>query len=286
MFLLVSDKFQSNEPEELQSDHCEVVWSRIKIKGVQDLYVGAFYRPPSATEPEYLDHLSSCLSRIPRGAHLWLGGDFNLGDIDWEDECPVPKAVNATQCPQLLSVVKDAFLEQMVSSPTRITEYSSNLLDLFLTNNRTLVNKCEVIPGIGDHEAVYVESSMRPMKVKTPPRKVFQYKKANYDQMREDLRDYQTDFTEQTKDSSANDTWTKFEEKLKELTNKHIPSKMLSGNKIMKPWMDRTVEAKQRKVKKLFAKQKTNRQSQTQEAILKDQVPGPKGRTSSLLEIC
>ena len=144
----------------------------------------------------------------------------------------------------------------MVSSPTRITEYSSNLLDLFLTNNRTLVNKCEVIPGIGDHEAVYLELSMRPMKVKTPPRKVFQYKKADYDQMREDLCDYQTDFTEQTKDISANYTWTKFEEKLKELTNKHIPSKMLSGNKIKKPWMDKTVKAQQRKVKKLFAKQK------------------------------
>ena len=269
VFLLVSDKFQSNEPEELQSDHCEVVWSRIKIKGVQDLYVGAFYRPPSATEPEYLDHLSSCLSRIPRGAHLWLGGDFNLGDIDWEDECPVPKAVNATQCSQLLSVVKDAFLEQMVSSPTRIIEYSSNLLDLFLTNNRTLVNKCEVIPGIGDHEAVYVESSMRPMKVKTPPRKVFQYKKADYDQMREDLRDYQTDFTEQTKDSSANDTWTKFEEKLKELTNKHIPSKMLSGNKIKKPWMDRTVKAQLRKVKKLFAKQKQTGKARHRRQYLK-----------------
>ena len=149
----------------------------------------------------------------------------------------------------------------MVSSPTRITEYSSNLLDLFLTNNRTLVNKCEVIPGIGDHEAVYLESSMRPMKVKTPPRKVFQYKKEDYDQMREDLCDYQTDFTEQTKDSSANYTWTKFEEKLKELTNKHIPSKMLSGNKIKKPWMDKTVKAQQRKVKKLFAKQKQTNKS-------------------------
>ena len=97
---------------------------------------------------------------------------------------------------------------------------------------------------------------MRPMKVKTPPRKVFQYKKADYDQMREDLCDYQTDFTEQTKDISANYTWTKFEEKLKELTNKHIPSKMLSGNRIKKPWMDKTVKAQQRKVKKLFAKQK------------------------------
>ena len=147
------------------------------INAVQDLYVGAFYRPQSATEPEYLDHLSSYLSILTRGTHLWLGGDFSLGDIDREDECPVPKAVNATQCSKLLSLVKDTLLEQMVSSLRRITEYSSNLLDLFLTNNRTLVNKCEVIPGIGDHEAVFGESSMRPMKVETPPRKVFQYKR-------------------------------------------------------------------------------------------------------------
>ena len=219
-------------------------------------FVGAFYKPPKTTDPAYLDNLSSCLSKIPRGAHLWLGGDFNLADIDWENECIVPQATNATQYTQLLTVVKDAFLDQIVSTPTRITESTSNLLDLFLTNNRTLINKCEVVPGIGDHEAVYVESSMRPMKVKTPPRKVFQYKKANYDQMREDLREYQNLFTEQTSSSSANETWTQFEEKLKTLTDKHIPSKMISGNRTRKPWMDKTVRSGHRKVKKLFAKQK------------------------------
>ena len=80
-----------------------------------------------------------------------------------------------------LSVVKDAFLDQIVTTPKRI-EYINNRLDLFLTNKKTLVNKCEVVSGIGDNEAVYVESIMWPMNVKTPPRKVFQYKKANYDQ--------------------------------------------------------------------------------------------------------
>ena len=34
------------------------------------------------------------------------------------------------------------------------TEYSGNLVDLFLTNNITLDDKCEVKPGIGDHEHV------------------------------------------------------------------------------------------------------------------------------------
>ena len=34
------------------------------------------------------------------------------------------------------------------------TEYSGNLVDLFLTNNITLDDKCEVKPGIGDGEDV------------------------------------------------------------------------------------------------------------------------------------
>ena len=174
-------------------------------------------------------------------------------------------------------VVKDAFLDQIVSTPTRITEYTSNLLDLFLTNNRTLINKCEVVPGIGDHEAVnYVESSMRPMKVKTPPRKVFQYKKANYDQMREDLREYQNLFTEQTSSSSANETWTQFEENLKTLTDKHIPSKMISGNRLRKPWTDKTVRSGHRKVKKLFAKQKQSGRRKDRKRCLQTKAQAPK----------
>ena len=38
--------------------------------------------------------------------------------------------------------------------------------------------------------------------------------------------------------------------------DKHIPSKMISGNRIRMPWMEKTVRSGHRKVKKLFAKQK------------------------------
>ena len=106
---------------------------------------------------------------------MWVDGDFTLADIDCENECTVPQAANATQSSQLLSVVKDAFFDQIVSTPLRITEYTNNLLELFLTNNKTPVNKCEGVPGIGGHQTVYVESSMQPMKVKMPLCKVFQY---------------------------------------------------------------------------------------------------------------
>ena len=88
----------------------------------------------------------------------------------------------------------DAYLDQIVTQPTRITETTSKILELFFTTNATLINKVETIPGISGHEAVFIESSLRPMKVKTPPRKVFQYKKADYTGMKSDLRAYQHEF--------------------------------------------------------------------------------------------
>ena len=68
--------------------------------------------------------------------------------------------MHGAQCHQLLTITKDTFLEQVVTEPTRVTESSSNILDLFFTNNETLVNQVHVIPGIGDHEAVFIESSL------------------------------------------------------------------------------------------------------------------------------
>ena len=47
-----------------------------------------------------------------------------------------------------------------------LTVTTSNVLDLFFTTKSTLVNKVEIIPGISDHEDVFIESSLKPMKVK------------------------------------------------------------------------------------------------------------------------
>ena len=131
----------------------------MKIQGSKDLYIGSFYKPPDKQKAVYLEQLQKYPSRIPtqNGAYLWLGGDFNLADIDWPNECVVLYPGHGAQCQQLLTIAKDAFLNQMVDGPTRITENKSSILDLFLTNNDTLVNQTRDIPGISDHEAFFVK---------------------------------------------------------------------------------------------------------------------------------
>ena len=112
VFLLVSQLYESHQPEELfveASSDCEAVWVKVKIQGSSDLYVGSFYRPPDKNNPEYLQELQSIMSRIPtdKGAHLWLGGDFNLPDITWREESVVPYATYSAVSNQLLTIVKD-----------------------------------------------------------------------------------------------------------------------------------------------------------------------------------
>ncbi|KAL3842089.1 hypothetical protein ACJMK2_020153 [Sinanodonta woodiana] len=134
VFLLISDKYESEEPEQLKVDQeCELVWAKIKVQGSKDLYIGSLYRPPDETNPQYLEILESYLAKIPtnKGAHLWLGGDFNLPGIDWIDESIKPDATHKTTCGQLLEISKNASLDQLVTEPTRITETHSSILDLF-----------------------------------------------------------------------------------------------------------------------------------------------------------
>jgi hypothetical protein len=47
-------------------------------------------------------------------SHIWLGGDFNLGGINWENGSIRPKASNTKQCKQLLDISHNHALEQMV----------------------------------------------------------------------------------------------------------------------------------------------------------------------------
>ena len=101
-------------------------WVHVQIPEATQLYIGSLYRPHDQNDPAYLDQLNTCLSRIPVGAHTWLGGDFNLEDIDWETETVKPNPYKSRLCHQLLQISKDHYLDQLVLEPTRITEDTGN----------------------------------------------------------------------------------------------------------------------------------------------------------------
>ena len=85
-----SDLASIEEPN-FNVDGCEALWSSLKIANRKTLYISSFYRPPNSST-EILDHLDDSLNnvflRVPNHPNIIMGGDFNLGDIDWNQEIP------------------------------------------------------------------------------------------------------------------------------------------------------------------------------------------------------
>ncbi|CAG2220727.1 unnamed protein product [Mytilus edulis] len=255
---------KSSEPPDLKSDDIsEQLWVKVQITGSPDLYIGSFYKPPNKTEEEYLSHLGKSISRIKRSenCHLWLGGDFNLGGIDWNNYSIKQKAYNSKQCQQLIDICQDNYLEQVVTKPTHYTETSQSTLDLFFTNNSSLVNKTEVIPGISDHEIVYIESNLKPRRAKKQPRKVFLYKKANTEQIKEKINNIHLNDITNLENLTMDELWDNFKTKVLKTMEESIPTKMINNTKQKLPWINKEIKSLIRKRNKLFKKMKTDSHS-------------------------
>ena len=67
--------------------------------------------------------------------------------------------------------------------PTR----ERNTLDVFITNRPSLIQKCKPVPGVSDHDIVFVESNILATRSKPPQRKIFLWKHANYVGMKESV---------------------------------------------------------------------------------------------------
>ena len=87
---------------------------------------------------------------------VWIGGVINLPDIKWSSNSisgnSYRKDINET----ILEVLANSGLKQNVDFPTR----DNNLPDIFATKRPSLVKCCKSIPGVSDHEIVYVSSEI------------------------------------------------------------------------------------------------------------------------------
>ena len=90
---------------------------------------------------------------------VWIGGDCNLGDINWDTHTVMPFCSQAKLTQSIHDLVEDQSLTQMVDLPTR----KERKLDLFLTENTTLVNMVITLPPqqVMDHSIAFVDVDTR-----------------------------------------------------------------------------------------------------------------------------
>ena len=112
-------------------------------------------------------------------------------------------------------------LTQLIAEPTRITQYSSTLTDLCLTNSPGKISKSGVINiGISDHSAVYLTrkvAHLRSNMHKTV--EVRQLKNFNEAEFLRDLRII--DWNRVTTHNNPNEMWDFWKHLLASVTDKH-----------------------------------------------------------------
>ena len=90
-------------------------------------------------------------------SHIWIAGDMNLPGFDWKHNC----LFLTCRFPELTRKFTDCLDNhgwvQLITNPTR----GKNVVDLLITNNDSPIIKTQVIPGISDHDAVFVEGNIK-----------------------------------------------------------------------------------------------------------------------------
>ena len=148
----------------------------------------------------------------------------------------------------MLELVHNCDLEQTVKSPTR----ESNILDLFQTNRPTLVNRCEVIPGISDHEMVYIDSNISAKRQKPIKRKITLWKRADLDAVRDSAHRFSTELCDQNSiDTPVEELWSAIASELSNIMDSHVPSKMAS-TRFSLPWVNRDVKTLKRRTQRYY----------------------------------
>ena len=249
VFIALKNDLIATHRVDLDTD-AEVVWAQIEIAGNKPVLVGAYYRPPSS-KTEVLCQLEASLAKIDisKSSNIWLAGDFNLARVDWPNQVTLPNCPKPGLCRQMISIANDYGLEQVVDAPTR----KDSILDLFFTNNNTLVDKVVVLPGMSDHDGIpLVTISTRPKINKSNPRKVFLYHRANYTKLREDMSSISEDFQSKDLDSiSVNELWNEFCERVNNSMDANIPSKTVSSRNTA-PWINHKIKKSLRHKQKAY----------------------------------
>ena len=166
---------------------------------------------------------------------------MNFPGWNWKENTLKPNSTAPNLHTDFMDVLNNNALTQLVEEPTR----QQNTLDLILTNHHGKVIRTDTIPGISDHDIVYTEFDLRPVKLQQKPRTIPLYNKANWYRMKTDLQNIKHTLSNMFKDKDCQETITKS-------AVKHITQKRTKV-KDSRPWINTEIRKHLRKLQRLQA---------------------------------
>ena len=259
---LIAEEIKTEPNSKIESVYC-----KISLPNSTPLIIGSLYRPPNSTT-EYMTNLCNQLSDIKtkyKNAIIWIMGDFNLPDINW-NSYTVEKHQYKKEINELfINTVQNLNLELINKRPTR----NHNTLDLFLTNRPGLVIDHEIIPGLSDHDIVRVNNRIKTLINKKPKRIIYLWNKCNTTDLHQAAIKFKNTFlTKYSIDNPVEEIWQYIKENLKELMDVFVPTKQTT-NKINKCWFNTKLKKLCKQKENLFKKYKATNSQRLHKKYLK-----------------
>ena len=107
-------------------------------------------------------------------------------------------------------------------------------------------------PGLGDHDMVSAESSLKPSVHKQKPRQAYLLHKADWTTLKNKMKQYQESFMSTGSEKSVEELWYDFTSTLNQLCKESIPSKLIRGNPSL-PWITQEIKRLLRKRDSLYS---------------------------------
>jgi len=215
----------------------------------QTLVLCAFYRPPNRqldSITNLCDFFRTIVDRYPTSP-IWITGDINLPNINWNTNNISNSMYPSSLCDTIIDFVEEHGFTQTVNTATR----GNNILDVFLTNRPSLVKSCHVVPGISDHEAVVVESSISSAPHQHSLRTIYVWHKANITSIRSAIDQFSSNFfTLYSTSTSIDILWEEFKSLCSNCLS-YIPTKLCSSEN-KKPWINSHIKRLSRKKQRLY----------------------------------
>ena len=223
LIMYVHNSLQASELK-MVTNFDENLFVKININKNENALVGLIYRSPSNNNVEQHEKLRSLIAEASnlQYTHQLIMGDFNYPQINWE----IMSAENdKSEEQKFVECVEDNFLFQAVNKPTRWRGTDNpTILDLILTGNDKNIEDLEYQSPLGksDHCVLIFNLVCRTLlnENMNPKRR---YNKGDYEGIRNDLNNFDWKAYLNADQNNVDETWNKFQEKMKILEEKHIP---------------------------------------------------------------
>ena len=221
---------------DLEHKDLELLWAEVTVNK-HNLLIGVLYRPPNAPAETWTFLEDNLILAKSTGVNRIM----LVGDINCDMMIPNTKA----------HILFDSLhMQQLIDSPTHITDHSSTLIDVIATCSLDLVESSRVkAPSLSNHcdiEAVLNLKKPHPKKIK---RLTYDYSNADWDGLREALAT--TDWNHIMGNGDVDTQTGKWTEHFLDKAKEYIPNRIITYSPLEKPKYNENIRKLRRKRNKV-----------------------------------